>query len=106
MPKLLDSQCLVGCFEPGLAIAFSSWSSVIVVLSDFHFALQQGYILKRVMHSHFLILLPCDCITKIANNFEKGTTFEKQMLIFLGGMDDSICMVMGRNEPTMSAKNR
>ena len=38
------------------------------------------------MQSHFLMLPPCDCITKIANNFVEGATFENQMFDF-GGIE-------------------
>ena len=37
---------------------------------------------NRLMQLHFLMLPPCDCITKIANNFMKGPTFGNQMTIF------------------------
>ena len=49
------------------------------------------------MQSHFLMLPPCDCITKIENNFVWGATFENQMFDF-GGIDDSIFIVMGKKE--------
>ena len=66
-------------------------------MPDSHFSVQRGNIKNWAMQWHFLVLPPCDCIAKIANNFVWGATFENQVLDF-GGIDASIFFSDGETE--------
>jgi hypothetical protein len=71
----LTGFCDSGCHH-GL------WSFFVLCYS--HFVEQCGYIKKLGDAVAFLMLPPCDCIAKIANNFGSGATFENQTINFGG----------------------
>ena len=87
--KSSKQLCFVSSLEPGLVDAVPPWLSAFLGMPDSHFFAHFVYIKNRAMQWHFLLLPPCHCMAKIANNFVWGTTFKNQMLIFWG-MDNSM----------------
>ena len=65
----------------------------VFLLHYSHFVAQHRYIKNQPMQSHFLMLSPCDCITKIKNNFMKGLKFKNQITRF-GGIGSSFFSVI------------
>ena len=106
LSELTERGCSVSCFEPGLVIRLSPWSSAFFCTALFSLcSATRVHKKNRAMQSHFLMLPPCDCIAKIANNFVWGATFENQMLGFGGDCQFDFYSDGEKKSCTMQVKN-